>query len=160
MATSKAARPGPTYREANPQIVTSKDLGALSEAIYQAIGHRAYELYEARGREHGHDLEDWFRAESELRWPGAANVVESSGAVTVTVEPSGFAAAEIKVGIEPRRVIIWGKKTPPAQQEAEKASHTASLRVIDLPSEIDVAKASVKSQDGRLVLKLPAARSW
>jgi len=27
---------------------------------------RAYELFEARGCEHGHDREDWFRAESDL----------------------------------------------------------------------------------------------
>jgi Protein of unknown function (DUF2934) len=27
---------------------------------------RAYELYEARGREDGHDLEDWLRAEEEI----------------------------------------------------------------------------------------------
>ena len=31
-----------------------------------AIAQRAYELFEARGCEHGHDWEDWFRAESEL----------------------------------------------------------------------------------------------
>lgn len=31
-----------------------------------AIELRAYELFEARGCEHGHDWEDWFRAESEL----------------------------------------------------------------------------------------------
>jgi Protein of unknown function (DUF2934) len=30
------------------------------------IRRRAYELYEARGREHGRDLEDWFRAEAEV----------------------------------------------------------------------------------------------
>ena len=28
---------------------------------------RAYELYEARGREDGHALEDWLRAEEEIR---------------------------------------------------------------------------------------------
>ena len=27
---------------------------------------RAYELYEARGREDGHELEDWFRAKEEI----------------------------------------------------------------------------------------------
>jgi hypothetical protein len=32
-----------------------------------AIAHRAYELFEMRGCEHGRDWEDWFRAESELR---------------------------------------------------------------------------------------------
>jgi hypothetical protein len=31
-----------------------------------AIAHRAHELFEVRGCKHGHDWEDWFRAESEL----------------------------------------------------------------------------------------------
>jgi len=31
------------------------------------ISHHAYELFQERGREHGHDIEDWFRAEAELR---------------------------------------------------------------------------------------------
>ncbi len=30
------------------------------------IRERAYELYEARGREDGHDLEDWLSAEEEI----------------------------------------------------------------------------------------------
>jgi hypothetical protein len=28
---------------------------------------RAYALYEERGREDGHNIDDWFRAEAELR---------------------------------------------------------------------------------------------
>jgi len=28
---------------------------------------RAYELFEQRGKEDGHDLEDWFRAEEEIK---------------------------------------------------------------------------------------------
>ncbi len=35
----------------------------LTEEIIQA---RAYHFYEERGREHGHDLEDWLRAEAEI----------------------------------------------------------------------------------------------
>ena len=31
------------------------------------IAQRAYQFYLARGGEHGLDLEDWFRAERELR---------------------------------------------------------------------------------------------
>jgi Protein of unknown function (DUF2934) len=34
--------------------------------IKKEIRKRAYELFEARGREEGHDLEDWFRAEKEI----------------------------------------------------------------------------------------------
>jgi hypothetical protein len=32
----------------------------------EQIRLRAYELYEARGRQDGHELEDWFEAESEF----------------------------------------------------------------------------------------------
>jgi hypothetical protein len=35
------------------------------ELEYQ-IRRRAYELYEARGRKHGHELDDWFRAKEEI----------------------------------------------------------------------------------------------
>jgi hypothetical protein len=31
------------------------------------IARRAYELYEAGGRVHGHDLDDWLQAERDLR---------------------------------------------------------------------------------------------
>jgi Protein of unknown function (DUF2934) len=30
------------------------------------VARRAYELYEARGREPGHELEDWLHAEEEV----------------------------------------------------------------------------------------------
>jgi hypothetical protein len=36
------------------------------EPVEEQIRQRAYELYEARGREDGHDLEDWQQAESEI----------------------------------------------------------------------------------------------
>ncbi len=40
------------------------------------IRNRAYGLYEARGKEYGHEVEDWLDAEAEVRGnraaPGAA----------------------------------------------------------------------------------------
>jgi DUF2934 family protein len=36
------------------------------DPIREAIATRAYELFLARGCEHGHDLEDWLTAEDEL----------------------------------------------------------------------------------------------
>ena len=36
------------------------------EQLEDQIRGRAYELYELRGREDGHDLEDWLRAEEEI----------------------------------------------------------------------------------------------
>lgn len=31
------------------------------------VARRAYELFEARGAQHGHDVDDWLRAEHDLR---------------------------------------------------------------------------------------------
>ena len=39
---------------------------AAEETGEEQIRRRAYELYEARGRENGHDLDDWFEAEAEI----------------------------------------------------------------------------------------------
>jgi hypothetical protein len=41
---------------------------AVSESpeLEVKIRERAYELYETRGREDGHDIEDWLRAEEEI----------------------------------------------------------------------------------------------
>jgi hypothetical protein len=37
-----------------------------SQNIEETVRTRAYELYEARGREDGHELDDWLRAEEEI----------------------------------------------------------------------------------------------
>ena len=39
---------------------------ALEENSEEQVRLRAYELYEARGRGDGHDLEDWLEAEAEI----------------------------------------------------------------------------------------------
>jgi len=36
------------------------------EELQEQVSRRAYELYEARGREDGHDVDDWLRAESDV----------------------------------------------------------------------------------------------
>jgi hypothetical protein len=51
-----------------PKDPTKKTPTAVNESqeLEIQIRERAYELYEARGREDGHDLEDWLRAEEEI----------------------------------------------------------------------------------------------
>ena len=38
-----------------------------AEAPQDEIARRAYELYEERGGEPGHDMDDWLRAEHDVR---------------------------------------------------------------------------------------------
>jgi hypothetical protein len=58
--------PNPPTKK-RPTLITS----APPKNIEEQIRRRAYEMYEARGREDGHDLEDWFRAESEIKGKAA-----------------------------------------------------------------------------------------
>jgi DUF2934 family protein len=40
---------------------------AISDELQKQIERIAFQLYEARGREDGHDIDDWLRAEAVLR---------------------------------------------------------------------------------------------
>ena len=39
---------------------------STEKKVEQQIRRRAYELYEAGGRQNGHDLEDWLQAEIDI----------------------------------------------------------------------------------------------
>ena len=58
------AKTKPSLREieTDPAVENARSLTVTDEDIAQ----RAYALYEARGREEGHDLDDWLQAEREL----------------------------------------------------------------------------------------------
>lgn len=58
----------------------SEQLGSL-ELTEEIIQLRAYELFEKRGYQHGHDLDDWLQAEAEVMGK------KSSAAVEEVVEP-------------------------------------------------------------------------
>jgi Protein of unknown function (DUF2934) len=46
----------------------------------EEIRRRAYELYESRGSENGHDVDNWLRAEAEVNGPSAKSKAETKAA--------------------------------------------------------------------------------
>jgi len=52
----------------NPTTKTARTFGRTAAEVIreEQIRTRAYELYEARDREDGHDVEDWLKAETEI----------------------------------------------------------------------------------------------
>jgi hypothetical protein len=40
--------------------------GGASSVYDEAIARRAHELFQARGGQHGHDLDDWLEAERQI----------------------------------------------------------------------------------------------
>ncbi len=158
MRTGKGAKSGDGRQAATPRIISGEELGALASEIRDAIAHRAFELFEARGYERGRDLEDWLRAESELVHPVKVKIGESERQVTVTAEMPDFGIEEVKIGVKPRQVIIWGELGLGARAHAWVRPQGAPVMLchtLDLPAEIDPSKASARLADGILKLKLP-----
>ena len=50
----------------NPPKKSPKTVTSEPQELQDQIRERAYELYEERGRQDGHEQEDWFRAKEEL----------------------------------------------------------------------------------------------
>ena len=49
-----------------PSPFTESNAVQPPHLIQERVRLRAYEMYELRGREDSHDLDDWLRAESEV----------------------------------------------------------------------------------------------
>ena len=72
----------------------SLDKGSL-ELTEEYIRLWAYELFEQRGREHGHDIDDWLQAEAEIvgkkQQPVDVQAVPAEhSTMAVTMKPLGF----------------------------------------------------------------------
>jgi hypothetical protein len=63
--TVAAPRRNVTMEKPQPSPFRTSQAVQPPDQIQQQIRQRAHELYEARGREDGHDLDDWLIAESE-----------------------------------------------------------------------------------------------
>jgi HSP20 family protein len=147
-----------------PVAVKQSATGDVFERIqqtYDEIARRAFEIFDNNGRL-GNDLEDWFRAESELLHPVHLEMAESDANLTVQAEVPGFSTNELEIHIEPRRLTIAGKHE--TQEDSTKGKTIYSercakeiLRVVDLPAEVDSSKVSAMLKDGILKIELPKA---
>ncbi len=155
-AMQPAKAPVPVKQSATSDVVDQV------EQIYDSIARRAFQIFNNNGRWLGHELEDWFRAESELLHPVHLEIAESDENLTVRAEVPGFSAKELEINVEPRKLTIAGKHE--AQEESKKGKTIYSercgreiLRIVDLPAEVDSSKVSAILKDGILNIELPKA---
>ena len=72
MATDKKRNPPggaqkTPRRKKNSEPALPPPLTIRDEELYLQVATKAYELYQQRGEEHGHDWEDWFTAERMVK---------------------------------------------------------------------------------------------
>ena len=144
-------------------LCNPEDLRREMQQVQLAMAHRAYEMFETRGCEHGHDLEDWLQAESELLQPVSVSMSESTDRISIRADVVGFDETELKVSIEPHRITILGQKeTSGIKAEGGTIERTSSyphqiLEVVDLATQVMPERAVVELQGGVLKFELPTA---
>jgi HSP20 family protein len=141
---------------ASPIFVEAEKLFEQMKEFSQSVARRAYEYFEASGREFGHDLEDWFRAESELMRRVPVEIKEADGQITVRAEVPGFAADEVKISVEPQSLVISGKseKTTEEKEQILTSEFRSNqfCRELRLPAEVEPDKTKAVLKDGVLEL--------
>jgi HSP20 family protein len=142
------------------KIVEPQTFGERLNKLSEQISRRAYEIFENNGKVFGHDLEDWFKAESEILPPLQLRIMEKEDSLTIEAETPGFSAKDLEVSLEPWRLTISGKKETKEEQKEGQTTYQERfsnelLRVIDLPSEIDSTRATATLKNGHLEMKLP-----
>lgn len=163
MQSTKASNPTAETSATFLQPCDPEKLRWEMQTVQLAIARRAFELFEKRNHEHGHDWEDWFQAESELLRPVSVATLEGGDRLSLRANVFGFAETELRVGIEAKQVVILGEKeVVTTETEGGKIEYIdwypdQILRVIDLPVEVDPKGAVVELQAGLLKFELPKA---
>jgi HSP20 family molecular chaperone IbpA len=162
----KSTKASASASEAPATLLQPRDPELLRwemQPVQLAIARRAFELFEKRNREHGHDWEDWFQAESELLLPVSVATLEKGDSLSLRANVFGFRQNELSVSIESKRVVILGKReVVTTETEGGKNEYIdwypdQILRVIDLLTEVDPDGAVVELQTGLLKFELPKA---
>jgi HSP20 family molecular chaperone IbpA len=114
-------------RTKEPELLKhgSEEISNRFSQIYDVIARRAFDIFESCGRVPGHELEDWFRAESELLRPVPLNVTESNDEYIVRAEVPGFGSKDIEVIV---KRSVW------RFQASAKRTKTSRMEKCSAPS--------------------------
>jgi HSP20 family protein len=127
---------------------------------FEAVQRRAFELFEKRGRETGHEVEDWLKAEHELfDWP-AAKLSEKDSAYQLEISLPGFEAKDVEVTATPTEVIVHAATEQRKQTQegnvlwAEFGSNEIYRR-FDVANTINADRVTANLESGILRINAP-----
>ena len=142
-------------------LVTADTLRNRKTELDVMIARRAFELFDGRGGGHGHDFDDWIRAEVEGLRPYWHDLKESAEAVVFQAElPCSVTPEQLNVSVEPRRLTISGERelevecvgdVPAlAEKRTERIFH-----VEELPVDVDPSETSATLKGELLEITMP-----
>ncbi|MEI9812094.1 MAG: Hsp20 family protein [Acidobacteriota bacterium] len=155
-----------TQRNNGPEAIIPSVLDEIEER-FDKIRQRAYELFEARGGEGGHDIDDWLSAERDLFGWSQAEFAEKDDACEIQMTLSGFDPGDVEVTALPKAIVIHaashhenGQNSAKdgQQQNGWSESETTDLfRSFDLRRPIEIDKVTAHLDHGILHIDVPYA---
>ena len=155
--TSRRAQP----REKGAQLtpVSTHEFSKCRQQVHELVSRRAYELFEARGRAHGRDWEDWYRAEAESLCPVHVELSDAGSALLAVAAVNGYPMESLKVSAEPRRLWICGLPPAPGSKKdgsKERLSRIVPfLRSFSLSAYINPSAVSTEIRNDVLEVRMP-----
>jgi HSP20 family protein len=144
----------------SPIFVEAEKMFERFAELTKETARKAYEFFQKRGGEFGRELDDWFKAESEILRPVPVEITETDGNINVSASVAGFKPEEIEVSVDGKTLILNGKTEKEEKKEDENTVYTEwrsnrFFRQLTLPCEVDGAKTEANLKDGVLRLTLP-----
>jgi HSP20 family molecular chaperone IbpA len=145
---------------AQARILIGEDFQTLQDTIYQTISACAYSRYEARGREDGYDLDDWYNAQQQLGQVESLEVIDTGSEIRIRARAKSLDGSRTAVGVSPQRVVILGERvnTESALLKGGASSQATLLQVIDLVPLVDPSRATARLSGGLLEITIPQSR--
>lgn len=144
----------------SPIFVEAEKMFERFAELTKETSKRAFEFFKKRGGELGQELDDWFKAESEILRPVPVEITETNGQINVSAAVPGFKPEEIEVSVKDNTLILSGKTESQKKKKDENTIYSEwrsnhFFRSLTLPSEVDAEKVEANLKDGMLELTLP-----
>lgn len=152
-----------TVRKVSSLEDRSLPVFAEVERLMLDVEKRARELFDARGHDGGHELDDWLQAEHEICW-AAARLVERDKDLVLSVALPGYEPSDVEVTVTPREIIVHADQA--SERAGQGKENTAEVRWsdfrsndvcrrIELPRAVDVAHVRATLRLGLLKVTAP-----
>lgn len=128
--------------------------------VHELISRRAYQIFAAHGCIHGHDVENWLQAESELVEPIAVQISETDDGLIVRAFVPEYRVQDIEVHVDARRLFLTGRREGSSwvsEGKIVKMQRRSNwfFRGIELPAQIDPESTRAMLSNGELEIELP-----
>jgi HSP20 family protein len=128
--------------------------------MQERIMHRAYDLFETRGKSFGRDLEHWLAAEHELIWKPSVELTEKDDEFNLRIAVPGIDPRDIDIEVTPEYLLVKAESRHEHQKDKGEV-HVCEFeagnlfRSIRFPKAIDTDKVKAEFKNG--VLQVNAA---